>query len=132
MREDIRWGITIGLRMALFYSVIGGLISAIGGASEEETFLLVAAYFGAGIVSGFLLGLFKRLALRSRAMSMFLGVIIAFPALLLLSPIAFQGDEFSNAHARVGSIVTVAVILGLWGGWYFGPGGPGYSGDTPD
>ncbi len=60
---------------------------------------------------------------------MLLGVVIAYPtaflAAVLTGPMPITADHWVVA-------LEVAVILGFWGGWVFGPGGwgaPKQSGD---
>ncbi|MFW6195575.1 MAG: hypothetical protein ACOC5M_03525, partial [Chloroflexota bacterium] len=90
MKDDLKWGIALGLRMAVIYTIVGVGIVLIGGGSDQLALLLAAVYFGAGVLSGALLGLFKRWAVRSRALAMLLGVIIALPATFLFALLSVE------------------------------------------
>lgn len=132
LRADVRWGVGIGLRMAVIYAVFGGLITAFSSVPPEQTFLLIVTYFVGGLGSGFLLGLLRNWVMKSRRWAMLLGPVIAVPAMTAVGvfTVNIPNDDLTADRTNndlVIMIIFMSLVFGLYGGWYFGPSGPGYS-----
>lgn len=116
--SNIRWGLSYGLIFAVVYS---GTAAAAFWATETDYALLwpiLGGYFAAGILTGLLLGI-ARDKITSRKRSVILGMIIAYPAALIMiflsqdDPLPLDALDFVGAG-------FMAVTLGGWAGWYFG------------
>lgn len=123
MRDDIRWGLTVGALMAVGYAGLMVVVASAADADEIEVLIGLVAFGAAGLGSGLLLGLLKR-KITSRLRAMLLGIVIAYPASLVLT---MTSDDTILPIDRVDFITSVitAIIFGPVGGYFFGPSGTG-------
>lgn len=118
MKSDIKWGLNIGLKMAAFYTIAGTVVLMLGRAPGEHALLLAAAYFAAGMLCGVMLGLFRNQASRSRWAAIAVGILIAFPAVSIISSILpIVGED----PVPFPVVVFMALFFGTLGGVHFGP-----------
>jgi hypothetical protein len=109
--------------MAIGYSALALLIYLIGGSETFErndvTLLSVLlSYWCGAIGSGLLLGLLRPLT-ASKISAMFVGPIIAAPAVTSLG-VTINGMPWQWPAEAVATLMIVSVIFGVYGGYVFG------------
>lgn len=133
-KRDLKWGLGLGWRMAAIYGVAGLVVAMGAGAPDNEVGWMLLGYGSAGLGGGFILGLFRPLARRSRLLAMLVGIVVAAPAAAIvgvvlhaIGPGQYDVQPEVQDTVLIVSVVLTAVLLGGFGGWFFGPGGPGHT-----
>ena len=120
---DVRRGIQSSLCLAAFFLLIA-LVNAVRSKGQAAAQLglthwevqLPLLYIGGAVVAGAVIGLAKPLT-RTLAGAMVLGVLVAFPLLLVVSPIAVPKRSLLD---RLVDSTLLAVLLGpiyAWAVW---------------
>jgi hypothetical protein len=90
LKDDLRWGVDWGLKMAAVYCVFAAAL-AIGQRSiqfpayKTNLFWLCLAYVCAGVIAGLLIGLFRPWSKRALGRAI-IGAAVAIPVSLTLFP----------------------------------------------
>lgn len=129
MNKTIRnalWGVTWGVGMAMWFTLIATVIYVIAGAQRLEGFpmtlpALIGTYCAGGILAGFVVGLLRPLGRRWWG-AMLIGVVGAFLTMLSVG-IAMEGWitrwDRSNFEAAVTYSLLAGPVTGLLVWWKY-------------
>jgi hypothetical protein len=119
VREDMMWGVKLGLFFAFFYMIVAVALYLTSGPQRFHAHgvgltEVVFLYLGGGVVAGAVVGILRRF-IRGRASAMVVGVVATIPivfgaSFLISGPIAqWTADEWI-------ALPISAVVLGAGGG----------------